>query len=224
MSIHAGHRLRVKERFLTHGLDSFRDHEALELLLFFAMKQGNVNPTAHKLMNRFGTFDAVFDAPMDELKKVDGVGEHTAALIKLVIALNRRYMIARTHGDEIINSTAKAGAYLIPRFFGERDEVVYMVCMDAKFKVINCKLLSRGSVNTANINIRKIVENALAFNAMSVIIAHNHISGVALPSNEDQETTRKIYDALQAVDIVLTDHIIVADGDFVSMADNGFFI
>ena len=224
MSIHVGHRLRVKERFLNHGLDSFRDHEALELLLFFAMKQGDVNPTAHRLMRRFGTFDAVFDAPMDELTKVEGVGEHTATLIKLVLSLNRRYMIARTRGDEIINSTSKAGAYLVPQFFGERDEVVYMLCMDAKFKVINCKILSRGSVNTANINIRKIVENALAFNAMSVIIAHNHISGIALPSNEDQETTRKIYDALQSVDIVLTDHIIVADGDFVSMADNGFFI
>jgi len=224
MSIHDGHRARLKKRFRENGLDSFEDHNALELLLFYALPQGDVNPIAHRLIKRFGSFDAVLDAPIDELMKVSGIGEHTALLLKLVLSINQRYMISRGRGAEILNSTKKAGDFLVPRFFGERDEVVYMVCLDAKFKLINCKLMSRGSVNTANINVRKIVENALAFNSMSVILAHNHISGVALPSQEDKDTTRRIADALKAVDIVLTDHIIVADGDYVSMADNGFFL
>jgi len=224
MNIHDGHRARLKKRFRENGLDSFEDHNALELLLFYALPRSDVNPLAHRLIDRFDSFDAVLDAPIDELCKVSGVGENTALLLKLVLAVNQRYMISRGRGEEILDSTKKAGDFLVPRFFGERDEVVYMVCLDAKFKMINCKLMSRGSVNTANINVRKIVENALAFNSMSVILAHNHISGVALPSQEDKDTTRKIADALRAVDIVLTDHIIVADGDYVSMADNGFFL
>lgn len=224
MNIHDGHRARLKKRFRENGLDSFEDHNALELLLFYALPRSDVNPLAHRLIDRFDSFDAVLDAPIDELCKVSGVGENTALLLKLVLAVNQRYMISRGRGEEILDSTKKAGDFLVPRFFGERDEVVYMVCLDAKFKMINCKLMSRGSVNTANINVRKIVENALAFNSMSVILAHNHISGVALPSQEDKDTTRRIADALKAVDIVLTDHIIVADGDYVSMADNGFFL
>ena len=98
-----------------------------------------------------------------------------------------------------------------------------MVCLDAKCKVLSCKLLFRGSVNSANISIRKIVENALLYNSTSVIIAHNHTSGIALPSKEDHVTTRRIEAALKAVEINLSDHIIVADNDYVSLADNGFF-
>ena len=98
-----------------------------------------------------------------------------------------------------------------------------MVCLDAKCKVLNCKLLFRGSVNSANVSVRKIVENALLYNSTSVIIAHNHTSGIAIPSEEDKTTTRRIESALKAVDVVLADHIVVADDDFVSMADNGFF-
>jgi len=223
MSIHKGHRDRQKKQFIENGLDGFEDYKALELLLFYAIPQGDVKPLAHRLIERFGSFDAVFDATISELKKVEGIGDHASLLFKLIIAANRRYMISRNRGGNVIDSTEKAGKFIVPRFYGERDEVVYMICLDAKHKILNCKMLFRGSVNTSGINVRKIVENALAFNSMSVILAHNHISGVALPSEEDRLTTQKVQDALKAVEIKLTDHIIVADGDFVSMADNGFF-
>ena len=221
MSVHDGHRVRMKNRFLEHGLDSFDDHNVLELLLFYAIPRGDVNPLAHELVTRFGSLSAVFDAPLDELMKVPGIGENTALLIKLIPQMSRRYMISRTRNDNILNSTEKAGNYLMQFFYAERDEVVYMACLDAKCKVINCKLIFRGSVNSANISVRKLVENALLYNATSVIIAHNHTSGIALPSQEDISTTRKIEDALRAVDIILNDHIIVADDDYVSLADNG---
>ena len=224
MSIHEGHRLRLKSRFIENGLDSFEDHNALELLLFYTQPRRDTNQIAHRLIDRFGTFDAVFDATIDELKQVEGIGENAAIFLKLIIAANRRYMISKNKGGQILNSTEKAGKFLVPRFYGERDEVVYMVCLDAKHKAINCKLLFRGSVDTASINVRKVVENALAYNSMSAILAHNHISGVALPSEEDKDTTLRVIEALRAVDVKLTDHIIVADGDFVSMADNGFFV
>jgi DNA repair protein RadC len=223
MSIHEGHRERMKKRFAEHGLENFDDHNVLELLLFYALPRGDVNPVAHALMERFGTLAAVFDAPADELCKVPGVGENTATYIKLIPQAGRRYLMSRSRFDDILDSTKKAGEYLLPLFFAERDEVVYTICLDAKCKVLSCRLLFRGSVNSASVSIRKIVENALLCNSTSVIIAHNHTSGIALPSPEDQDTTRRIDAALKAVDIVLADHIIVADDDFISLADNGFF-
>jgi DNA repair protein RadC len=223
MSVHDGHRERMKNRFEQHGLENFDDHNVLELLLFYALPRGDVNPLAHALLERFGSLASVFDAPIEELCKVPGIGHSTALLIKLIPQISRRYLISRTSFDDILDSSKKAGQYLLPRFYAERDEIVYMVCLDAKCKVINCKLLFQGSVNSANVSIRKIVENALTYNATSVIIAHNHTSGIALPSQEDQITTRRIETCLKAVDITLTDHIIVADDDFVSLADCGFF-
>jgi DNA repair protein RadC len=223
MSIHDGHRERMKKRFSEHGLDNFEDVNVLELLLFYALPRSDVNPVAHKLIDKFGSLAAVFDAPSDELARVAGISANTALFIKLIPQVSRRYLMSRTRFEDILDSTEKAGRYLLPHFFAERDEIVYMICLDAKCKVLNCKLLFRGSVNSANVSVRKIVENALLYNATSVIIAHNHTSGIALPSHEDKLTTRRIENALHAVDIVLADHIIVADDDFVSMADNGFF-
>ncbi len=223
MSIHDGHRERMKKRFCEHGLDNFEDHNVLELLLFYALPRSDVNPIAHKLIDKFGSLAAVFDAPADELTKVAGISANTAIYIKLIPQVGRRYLMSRTRYEDILDSTEKAGRYLLPHFFAERDEIVYMICLDAKCKVLNCKLLFRGSVNSANVSVRKIVENALLYNSTSVIIAHNHTSGIALPSHEDKLTTRRIENALRAVDIVLADHIIVADDDFVSLADNGFF-
>ncbi len=221
--IHEGHRRRVKERFLSHGLDSFAEHEVLELLLFFAIPRGDVNPLAHVLLQRFGSLAAVLDAMPEELLQVEQVGENAMTLLKLLPQLGRRYLISRTDTNMILDSTEKAGRFLIPRFFGARDELVYMICLDAKCKVLNCREMFHGSVNSASISVRKIVENALIYNSTNVIIAHNHTSGIAIPSREDMETTRKIQAALLAVDIHLTDHIVVADDDFVSLADTGFF-
>lgn len=223
MNVHKGHRARMKRRFLEHGLESFEDHHVLEILLFYALPRVDVNPLAHNLLKQFGSLAAVFDAPLDELEKVEGIGRNAATLIKLIPQVARRYMISRASLSDILDSSEKAGRYLLPRFFGERDEVVYLVCLDAKCKVLNCRLMFRGSVNSASVSIRKIVETALSFNATSVILAHNHTSGIALPSREDQITTRRIEEALRAVDITLADHIIVADDDFVSLADSGFF-
>ncbi len=213
----------MKKRFLEHGLENFDDHSVLELLLFYALPRTDVNPIAHKLIESFGSLAGVFDAPIDELTKVSGISANSAMFIKLIPQASRRYLISRCSFEDILDSTEKAGRYLLPRFFAERDEIVYMICLDAKCKVLNCKRLFRGSVNSANVSIRKIVENALLYNSTSVIIAHNHTSGIALPSHEDKITTRRIESALRAVDIVMTDHIIVAEDDFISMADNGFF-
>ena len=222
MSNFQGHRERLRKRFLKTGLDGLADYEILELLLFYALPRIDTKPIAKELIDRFGTFDAVFDASIEDLKSIDGIGESAAVLIKLIVPLSREYMIARNRTSDILNSTEKAGKYLLHRFHAEHDEVVYVLCLDSKFKLLSSKPMFRGSVNSANINVRKIVEYALAQHAVSVIIAHNHISGVAQPSREDHEATRRVAEALKTVDITLADHIIIAGDTYISMADNGF--
>lgn len=221
MGVHEGHRERMKKRLLEQGLDVFDDHNVLELLLFYCLPRVDTNPLAHELLSSFGSLEKVMEAPAEELSKVSGIGENTVTLLKLIPEVSRRYMMDKNRFDDILDSTEKAGAYLSSRFLYERDEVVYVVCLDSKCKVICCKALFRGVANSAEISVRKIAELALAKNASSIIISHNHTSGIALPSAEDEITTKKVKTALSAMGIALVDHIIVADADFISMADSG---
>lgn len=221
-SIHKGHRERMKARFLEDGLDNFTDIQVLELLLFYAIPQKDTNPIAHALLERFGSLSQVLDAGVEELKKVHGISEHSATLLALVTQLGRYYQVDSAQRMEVLTTLDACGAYLVPRFFGRTRETVFLLCLDAKCKVLCCKEIGEGSVNTASISVRKIVETALATNATTVVLAHNHPSGVAVPSNEDVLTTRRAAAALKAVEVHLADHIVVADGDYVSMVQSGY--
>ena len=221
-TIHKGHRERLKQRFLEDGLDNFTDIQVLELLLFYAIPQRDTNPIAHALLNHFGSLSGVLDADVAELKKVPGISDHSATLLALVTELCRYYQVDSAQRVEILTTLDACGAYLVPRFFGRTRETVFLLCLDAKCKVLCCKEVGEGSVNSASISVRKIVETALAANATTVILAHNHPSGVAVPSGEDAQPPRRIAAALSAVEVHLAAHIIVADGDYVSMVQSGY--
>ena len=221
-SIHKGHRERLKERFLTEGLDNFTDTQALELLLFYAIPQKDTNPIAHELLAHFGSLSRVLEAPVEELKKVPGISDHSATLLSLVTALSRYYQVDCSQRVEMLTTLDACGAYLVPYFFGRTRETVFLLCMDAKCKVICCREVGEGSVNSASISVRSIVEVALNTRATTVVLAHNHPSGVAVPSVEDVQTTRRIAAALQAVEVHLADHIVVSEGDYVSMVQSGY--
>lgn len=223
MGIHDGHRRRMKDRYLRTGLEGFDDLAILELLLFYAIPRQDTNRIAHALLDRFGSLATVLEAPEAELQKVPGVGESAAILLTLIPRVARQHMIERSSVGTLLVSSTACGEYLSPRFFGERDEVVWLLCMDAKMMVLDCRLLYRGSVNSAGVSVRKIVETALACNATFVVLAHNHTSGIALPSIEDERTTEQLWRGLDAVGITLMDHIIVAGDDFVSLLQSGFF-
>ena len=222
MGIHDGHREKMRRRFLSGGLEHFADHEALELLLYYAIPRRDTNPIAHALLDRFGSLSQALEADLEELKKVPGVSDHTATLLLLVTELARFYQVDCTQRTEILTSLDACGHYLVPRFFVRMVETVFLLCLDAKCKVLCCREVGEGSVNAASISVRKVVEAALSANATSVVLAHNHPSGVALPSADDVQTTRRIAAALSAVEINLIDHIVVAEGDFISMAQSGY--
>ncbi len=223
MSVHTGHRQRLKERFRKEGLDHFEEHQVLELLLFYCIPRIDTNPLAHSLLDRFGTLAQVLEAPVEELEKVAGIGANAATFLSLTTAVGRYYLVNRSMQTVFLQTIEKCGAYLQPYFYGRRNETVYMLCLDAKCKVLCCKEVGEGSVNSAGIPIRRIVEIALGANATSVILAHNHPSGFAVPSGEDVQTTRRIAMALDAVEIELVDHIVYADEDYVSMAQSGYY-
>ncbi len=110
MGIHSGHRARVKQRFLRGGLDSFDDHQVLELLLFYALPQRDVNELAHALLNHFGTLSAVFDAPEQELLQVPGIGENAAVLVKLLPQIARRYLISKESESGVVRTARRPAA------------------------------------------------------------------------------------------------------------------
>ena len=222
MSMHEGHRQRMKERFFHEGLDHFSEFEALEMLLYYAIPRKDTNPIAHGLINHFGSLAQVLEASVEELEKVPGISRNVAVLIKLVTEMGRLYMVKRVEEIKVLRTIQECGEYLKPYFFGRVNETVYLLCLDAKCKVLCCREVGEGSVNSANVPIRRVVEIALGANASSVVLAHNHPSGLALPSGEDIVTTRRIAAALATVEIPLVDHIVVADDDFVSMVQSGY--
>ena len=124
-------------------------------------------------------------------------------------------------GKKIIRSSREAGEYLLPFFLNEQDEVIYLLCMDSRRAVICCTEMGRGSVNSVDTSIRRIVEKALRVKACTAIIAHNHPDGLPVPSREDDIFTRALNNALETVGIQLEDHIIVANDRYASVADAG---
>ena len=218
MSIHDGHRSRLKERFQNQGLDGFTEVQVLELALFYCIPRKDTNPIAHALLEHFGGLSQVLEAPVEELKRIPGMGESSASFLHLITELGRYYMVHRSTQTSILPTLEQCAEYLVPHFFGRRLETVFLLCLDAKCKVLCCKEVGQGGTNSTGISIRKIVETAIGVNASTVVLAHNHPSGLAVPSPEDIQTTRRIAQALQAVDIVLADHIVIADDDYVSIA------
>ncbi len=223
MGLHDGHRERKRVQFRQHGLDGFADHEVLELLLYYAIPRRDTNETAHRLLQKFGTLQNVFNAPAEELSRVEGMGEGAALFLTLLPAVYRRTMRS-TGPEKVLNSVEKCGRYFLSLLAQERQETLYQLCLDAKGKLLTCKKLSQGSADCTALSVRQVVENALLSGASAVVLAHNHPSGVALPSENDRAVTLWVRDALKTMDIRLLDHIIVADGDYVSMNQSGYLL
>ncbi len=215
--MHENHRERLKNRFRTEGLDCFEPHNVLELLLFYSIPQKDTNETAHLLIERFGSLSEVFDAPIEELVKVPGIKEHSATLIKMIPALSRRYLMDKNHGSEPLSSMDKIGRYLVDKYFGINVETVFLLMLDNKFDVIDCVKIHEGSVNSAAITLRRLVELALYRRASMVVLAHNHPSGVAIPSSDDLFTTREVKRAFDIMEIKMLGHILVAGDQFVNI-------
>lgn len=220
MSIHMGHRKRLKDRFIREGIDYFEEHQILELLLFYGIPRKDTNEIAHELMKEFNDLAGVLDAKVEDLQKVEGIGESAAVLLTLMAPLSRRYQSCKFKGKHQLNSSQKAGEYAMHLFTDIPYECFYLICLNNQNQIRHAAKTFEGTINEAAVYPRLVVETALKHRASSVILAHNHPGGSIKPSQGDIQVTKRIKEALDAIDIKVVDHIIVGDNRYYSFAED----
>lgn len=217
-NIHKNHRSRMRETIRKTGVGDISDVNLLEYLLFYSIPRKDTNEIAHSLLDTFGSLNGVFNATYDQLLNVEGVGENSALLISLIPGICRRY-IESGYGRKInLSEPEDMLEYIKSKYYGERKEVVFIVCLDALGNLINCFKLGEGSAETVMFDKRTIFETILRVKADTVVLAHNHPNGVAAPSKEDVGVTSEIMTVFRKVGIKFADHIIIAGNDSFSFA------
>lgn len=216
-NVHEGHRERMRNKYVNKGIEVFEQHEILEMLLFYAIPRKNTNDIAHRLLEACGSLSAVFDAPIDILMQ-QGLSYNAAVLLHMIPDLSRAYQSDKFDNEEKIITDENIGKKMVHLFAGKNEECVYAFFLDAKGKEKYSGIISKGDSSSAPLFSKDIVSIAARCKAVTVIIAHNHPSGVAFPSRADLEATADIADALDTIGIHLADHIIVADRDYISLS------
>lgn len=222
MGVHDGHRARVRQRVLREGLTQLPVHNALEVILFFALPRGDTNELAHRILERYhGDLAAVTEAPFEDLLTIEGVGENTAFLLKMIPQIAAVYRTARVRDGLALDSMEALREYFVPMFYGKHDEELHLICLDAALHPLHDALISQGSTNATPVHIKRIVEAAVTHHAARVMLAHNHPGGSPRPSMRDESATRAVVTALKPLEVEVTDHIIVAGEGLFSFHENG---
>lgn len=220
-NVHSGHRDRMRAKLLKRGIDAFDDHEILEFLLFYVNKRKNTNPTGHKLMEKFKTLSGVFDASFEELCSVDGVGEAGASLLRLVGQLPNRLSAESAEKKIRLVTNRDAAEYCMQFLKGLDHERMLLISLNSVKDVLAVDIVSDGTFNATNADVRKILELAFLRKATGVILAHNHPGDSPHPSASDTTITAKITGILEGINIAVIDHIICSDDSYCSMSERG---
>ena len=219
--IHNKHRSRVRNEILTNGIGEGTPlHKIVEALLFYSIPRKDTNEIAHKLVKKFGSLSSMLDADISELKEVDGVGDNTAALFKLIVASAKIYYTEKGQSSDRFNDMSEIYEFLKLKYLDCNKEMFSVMCFDSKGALISFDFLSSGDVAAVGISSRMIIERVIKNNAVCVILAHNHPGGNALPSIDDINTTQLIANALKSINVRLLDHIIICSDDYVSLAQS----
>ena len=217
--IHNGHRDRMRERFLASGGEGFADHELLEMLLYYAIPRRDTNEIAHELIEECGSLSAVLEASPARLSRVPYVKENTTLYLKLLAELSHRYTVEKIMPQKnpmqmVYDSTEKVTGVLYPRFLGQTREMMYAMLFDGGMHMLDLFCIGEGSIGSVSITVRAIAERAYQRSAASVVIAHNHPGGVAIPSPEDIRMTRDLNTALSVMGIQLVEHFVFAESSY----------
>jgi len=221
-----GHRSRLRERFLKSGVDSLADYELIELLLSMCIPRKDVKPIAKILLEKFQSLGAILNAKDEELLTINGFGENALCGIKVIracIAIHHQDSLSES--SETLDTVSKLIKFFKARISTEQNEVLEMVCFDSQLRILPCGAirLFEGNVNSANIEIRKIIEIALKNNASSIAIAHNHPSGNCKPSLEDVKFTQELSTLCRMIKLDFIEHIIVSKSSSFSFRKDGHF-
>ena len=211
--VHSGHRARLRQNMLAMGVDKMQPHQVLEYLLSFVIARKDTNPIAHNLINKFGSFDAVLEAPINELMQVDGVGEVAATFLHTFLDFYDHYSNNKVKKITAITNSMTATIFALGLLKNKTHEQLYAILLDAEGYVIDYKKLADGTKTSLNIHVREITKYALSHNATQVVVCHNHPDTDSTPSAEDNVFTDNLRTALTPNGITLNEHIVVGDVD-----------
>ncbi len=218
-----GHRQRLRQRFARHGLRGFQDYEVLELLLTYVIPRKDVKPQAKALLERFGSLAGVFDAPVEEVKTIDGLGDAAAIFLRLLRDINWRYLECEMQDTKILDSPAKVRASLRMALQGRRTECFGALFLNQQHGYMQQEILFEGTVDRTAVFPREVVRRALSLQAKALIVFHNHPGGGEQASQADIDLTRRLADACQAVELRLLDHFLLAGNKVLSFREQGWF-
>ncbi len=218
-NIHENHRSRMRDRFVKSP-DSLSNHELLELALFYAVPRVNVNPLAHTLINKYGSLSAVIHTPAEDLKQIDGVGDSVA------VYLNMLGKISDTAQEEKFNNLkfynyAEVKNYVVKHYSYYQSEVFTVFLLDAKARIIGRESFTQNDPSGVTLPFENFIRTLSVKNVKSIVVAHNHPSGICLPSARDDSATAQIALICKLSGIDLYDHVIVGDGDAYSYSYSG---
>lgn len=216
-----GHRERIRAKFASAGLDSFLDHETLELLLTYVLPRIDTKPLAWALLKRFGSLAGVLDASPEELLSVKGIGKNTAYYLKLIRAVFKKYSLDEVREKITIRTPQQVLEYCRASLEGKKEECLEVIYLSVRNTVMNTEVVATGLIDQVAVSPRKIVERALAAKASAIILVHNHPSGDATPSQEDISLTDAVTQAAALFSISVHDHIIIGKGSHYSLKANG---
>ncbi len=214
--MHEGHRKRKRELAMRVGFQNLEVHELLELVLYHSIPREDTNPTAHRLIDRFGSFTKVLDADYIELLEVDGIGDRSAFLLKLLAEVVTRYEVGKSQKRINVEKWPDLVQYVKSLFTSSMVEQFYCICLTAGKNVVSARLMGSGFVDKVDVPIKDILKEALSRNVTEVVIAHNHPFGEAEFSADDLRFTTKLREILAAADVTLRDHILVAGDSCIS--------
>jgi len=220
----AGHRQRLREKFLASGLSGFHDYEVLELLLTIATPRKDCKEIAKSLLTRFKSLQRVLEASPRELCEIEGVGPLNQFGIKLVKAVADRYLEKRLIEKDPLNNSRELYEYLCGTIRDKLREYFKVVFLDAKNKVLAVETLFKGTLTASSVYPREVILAALNHDAAALIFAHNHPSGDPAPSPEDMAITRQLVLACAVVGITVHEHIVMGDNSYYSFADHGHIV
>lgn len=216
----AGHRERLRDRFLERGLDGFADAEILELLLSFGTPRSDCKGAARAALDQFGSLAAVLEEPLAGLQAIKGIGPKNGFAVHFIQAVARRYLKDRLREKRYLHSSSEVRDYLLHSLRGLKKEVLTVIYLDSSHAILDSETVAEGSINVNTVYPRELVKKALDKNAAALIIAHNHPSGALDPSPQDMQLTRTLCLLGSMMQIQILDHIIIGDGSY-SFADHG---
>jgi DNA repair protein RadC len=212
---------RPREKLLRHGEEHLTDTELLAILLKTGVPGKTALDIARDLLHQFGSLKQLFEREQGHLATIPGIGEAKLAFLKASRELGRRCLSEPIQPGTVLNSSILTQSFAASRLRDYKNEVFACLFMDSRYRLLKFEELFHGTINEASVYPREILRRAMALNAASVILAHNHPSGQAIPSPADRDVTERIQRALALIDIRVIDHIVVGNPDTFSFAEAG---